>query len=369
MTNEKRDPRANEFLGDENTDVPSAVSSPVDSDDDSGGLGSNAKRELREGCSAVERVLDASDDLESLRTAVESASRIYLTSCGSSHWAGVMASRLLSRAGYEARPMYASEFIFGDPPLDGDTLVVGLSQSGETTETVHAIERARERGAQTGAITNTAGSRLDDLAGNSFATPVGDERAVLATKSVDAAVVTAYLLAGTSPDVLRRSAEECRRTLETSLVDAVAALSTTNRAYALGVGPAYGLAGEAATKFGEGPLVQTTALPATEINHGPIANARGTPVFLFATHAPANHVYDGVVDDLSAAGARPFVVHHGNVDVDSTVPAVELPGDGETVLPALKFVQRLAVEAALERGNDPDSPPSLSKHVERSDLD
>lgn len=331
-------------------------------------LGANARRELEEGCAAIERTLDAADDLDALRSAIERADRIYLTSCGSSHWAGVTAAKLLSRAGHDARATYASEFAFGDPPVDEDTLVVGLSQSGETTETVHAVRRASDRGAETGTVTNTADSTLDAVADHSFVTPAGEERAVLATKSVDAALTAAYLLAGTAPETLRAAAESCRAVLDVPLVDGVASLSTTNRAYALGVGPAYGLAGEAATKFGEGPLVQTTPLPATEINHGPIANTRGTPVFLFATNPTAAHVYDGVVDDLSAAGARPVVVHHGDVDVDAPVPAVELPGDGETVLPALKYVQRVAVAAAVERDVDPDSPPSLSKHVERSDL-
>ena len=368
MTGTERWPRPFDVLtdgGDEHVDS----ETPVDgSDSAKTAPGTNARRELREGCSVIERTLDSTDSLAALRSAVESANRIYLTSCGSSHWAGMTAARLLTRAGYDARATYASEFAFGNPPVDEDTLVVGLSQSGATSETILALEEATERGAKTGAITNTEGSRLDELVDHSFVTPAGAERAVLATKSVDAALTASYLLAGTSPDVFRREADACRQVFEVPLVDSVAALSTTNRAYTLGVGPAYGLAGEAATKFGEGPLVQTTPLPATEINHGPIANARNTPVFLFATNPAASHVYGGVVDDLSSSGARPVVVHHGDVDADPTVPTVELPGDGETVLPALKFVQRVAVAAAIERGGDPDSPPSLSKHVERSDL-
>lgn len=324
-------------------------------------LGSNAQRELVEGVDAVAET--AGVDVSAFHDALRDADRVTLVGCGSSFWTAAMTASVFREHGHDADAVYASEFFLTEYRVPD--LVVGFSQSGETTETVRALERAADEGATVGAVVNTGGSTMTELADVAVVTPAGDENAVLATKSVDAALAVAYRLVD-GPD-LAAVAERCRRALDVDVTGLVDRFVEAERAYALGVGGGYGLAGEAATKLGEGPLVQTTPLPALEMNHGYISNAAGVPTALFVTDDVDATVYREVVDDLRERGAIPLVVAPPGEDYGAPT-RVTLSDAPETLLPALKVVQRLAVESAIERGYDPDSPPGLSKHVERDDI-
>ncbi|QGN07025.1 SIS domain-containing protein [Halorhabdus sp. CBA1104] len=331
-------------------------------------VGEHAHREIRDGCDVIETVVSNTDPIERVAEPLLSADRVTFLGCGSSYWSGVVGRALLRNAGVDAHVEYAPEFLYESPPIGETDVAVGLSQSGETTETIRALETAADNGATTVAITNTDGSTLAEMAHHTIVTPAGDERAVMATKSVDAVVTTLYLLAdriGGSgwQTALAGATDRVEAVIESDVSEVVSVLTDAECAYTLGTGGAYGLAGEAATKLGEAMLLHTTALPTLEINHGPIANVAGDVVIWYALDNAGAPVSDHVLDGLRDAGARTVVVHPHGTSYDATA-TIELPASVETLLPALKLTQRVAYAGAMELGYDPDSPPQLSKHVE-----
>ncbi|WP_135365047.1 SIS domain-containing protein [Halosimplex halophilum] len=333
-------------------------------------IGQQSNGEIREGCTVVHELVTGSPELSSLVDGVDAAEEVVLLGCGSSFWTGVVGKHVLADAGVPARAEYASEFLFGNHQVDEGTLVVGLSQSGETTETVRALERAERLGAETTALTNTAGSALPELADRTYVTPAGRERAVMATKSVDAAVAALYLLAdavGDDGPALSGVGDRCRNALAPDLSGALSVLTGTDCLYTLGTGPFHGLAGEAATKFTEATRHHSTPLSTLEIGHGPLANCDGDAAVVFALDGEAA-IYRHVLARLTDAGAETVAVCPAGAEYDATA-TVEVPRPVETVLPALKLVQRLAREGAVELGYDPDDPPALSKHVEVPAID
>lgn len=325
---------------------------------------------MRQGCSVVESLLDDRRVIAELADPVRAGSITYVIGCGSSYWVGTIAAHLLREAGQLAVPVRASEFVLSSYPKIADSTVVGFSQSGETSETVQALEAAGEAGAATVAVSNTAGSTLDELADNSYVTPAGTEEAILATKSVDAAVAAAHELARAAGDGNESRSvdpEACRRAFDVDVDEAGQLLADAEAAYAVGTGLGYGLAGEAATKLGEGPRLHATPLPALELRHGPMANVDGTPVVLVDLGTTGPHTVRDLLADLATAGARTIVVHATDraYDADETVPVPATPpATGAT----LKVLQRLTLATAAARGVSADDPPALSKYVETSDL-
>jgi len=326
--------------------------------------------EIREGCDAIDRTLDDQEALADVGEAVADARRVYLVGCGSSYWVGVLASNLLREAGVDATAVAASELLFGDYRLDGDTVVLTYSQSGETTETVRALQMAGEAGARTASITNTAGSTLATTADHAYVTEAGDEESVLATKSVDTAVTASYLVAravdGGRGEVTW-TAETCEAVTDLDLAAAVEAFRDAEHCYTIGTGVDHGLAGEAATKFGEGPLVHSTPMPAMEISHGPRANVDDDPVLLVVSDPTIAESYEPLIEELQDAGAAVVVLQPEGVDLagDATI---DVPTGEPQFLYALKAIQQLTLALALDRGLDPDDPPELTKHIERDVL-
>ena len=329
--------------------------------------GAISDEEIRAGCTAIDETLRVRDELEPVRDAVADADRLYLAGCGSSYWAAVIAGYRFREADVDATAVHASDFLFADYLVGESTAVVGYSQSGETEETVRALDAAATAGATTVAMTNTAGSRLDERASRSFVTPAGEQEALFATKTVDAAVAASYPLAGLvdgRDGDLAAAGRRCRAALDIDLSPAVETLRDAECAYALGTGIEYGLAGETATKLGEAAVLHATPQPALEVAHGHVVNVDGDPVVLLATRTDAGGAHANVLSLLRDAGAETVVIHGPEAEYPADV-AVELPASSRTVLPGLTVVQRLAREVALARGHDPDFPPGLSDYASR----
>lgn len=326
--------------------------------------------EIRDGCAAIEATFEKRSVLSTIAEAIAPASRYYFLGCGSSYWVGMMAAYWFRNAGTNAEAVTASEFYFGDYTVDKDTVVFAYSQSGETTETVRAFEAAAEAGGRTVAITNTAGSTLATAADHAHVTPAGTEESVLATKSVDTAVTASYVLSRLLEEDATESswtAETCRKVIDVSFADAIKVFRGAEHAYTLGTGIDYGLAGEAATKFGEGALIHSTPMPAMEISHGPRANVGGDPVLLVISDLAMAEQYEPLIGELQDAGARVVTIQPESLSLPSDT-SVTVPYGDPQFLYTLKAIQQLTFELAIDRGLDPDSPPSLTKHVERDDL-
>lgn len=327
------------------------------------------RTEIREGCDAIEETQRHADELAEIAAEVGDAERIYAVGMGSSYWTAVMAAAVFRDVGRDATAVSASEFAFTPHPADESTVVVGFSESGETGETIHAMETAREAGATTVSIVNTGESTLDDLADYSFVTPAGVQHTVLATKSVDSALTAAYVVAdavaGGEYVDLTGEADYCQTMLDVDVSAAVAALTDVGSVYALGVGSGYGLAGEAATKLGEGPLVHTSPLPLLEIDHGPHGNVEGDAVIVVATYPIDPGIYEDTVAMLQEVGATTIVLSPQGADYGGDV-TISYPAESETVLPAMKAVQRVAVDLGVERDVEVDHLPDLDDEIDLS---
>ncbi|MFB6200975.1 MAG: SIS domain-containing protein [Halorhabdus sp.] len=326
--------------------------------------------EIREGCDAIDATFNDESTLSAIAERIAGARTYYLVGCGSSYWVGAMAAHWIREAGEDAHAVTAAEFYFGDYRVDSKTVVVAYSQSGETTETVRALEAVGEAGATTATITNTAGSTLAAIADHAYVTPAGTERSVLATKSVDAAATASYLLAMHLGDGRRErtwSAEKCQTVATADAAAAVDVYRDAKHTYALGTGIDHALAGEAARKLGEGPLVHATPMSAMEISHGPRANVDGDPVLLIASDPAMVDHYEPLIEELQDAGARVVTIQPASVSLPSDA-SIPVPHGDPQCLYVLKAIQRVTLALALDRDRDPDDPPSLTKHVEREDL-
>ena len=324
--------------------------------------------EIREGCAAIETTLSDRPALSAIADDIAAGATYYFIGCGSSYWVSSIAAHWFRDAGADARAVTASEFYFGEYAVD-DAVVVAYSQSGETTETVRAFESAAENGAETVAITNTEGSTLAETADHTYVTQAGVEESVLATKSVDTAVTASYVLSQhlAGDEDMTWTAETCETITDLSFEDAVETFRDAEHTYTLGTGIDYALAGEAARKFGEGPLIHSTPMPAMEISHGPRANVDGDPVLLVISDPEMVEAYESLIEELKEAGARLVAIHPEGVSVPVEATIAVPTGDPQ-FLYTLKAIQQLTFELAVDRDLNPDSPPSLTKHVERDEL-
>jgi glucosamine--fructose-6-phosphate aminotransferase (isomerizing) len=317
---------------------------------------------------------------------VQNLRRIVVVACGTAYHAAV-----LGRYAFEAwarvlcEPDIASEWRSRDPLLDEHTLVVGISQSGETADTLAALRLARERGAPTLAITNMMGTQITREADGVLLTRAGLEMGVAATKTFTAQAALLLLLAlelaekrGTLEAAERA---ELLRGLE-SLPDMIAAFldrdhpidEIAERYYEepfflyLGRNAGLPVCLEGALKLKEISYVPTDAYSAGEMKHGPIALLdEQTPVVVVATDS---HVYEKLVSNIQEVRARGAevvaVATDGNEAIQHVAEDVIYVPNTHPFLQAIVAVvplQLLAYRIARLRGLDVDRPRNLAKTV------
>jgi glucosamine--fructose-6-phosphate aminotransferase (isomerizing) len=326
--------------------------------------------------------LGAIDDalLRSLR-------RIVIVACGTSYHAGLIGRYAIeewSRLPVEVE--IASEYRYRNPVLGPGDLVIGISQSGETADTLAAMRIARGRDAHVLAVTNVMGSQATREADGVLFTRAGLEIGVAATKTFLSQVVAMYLLAlrlaelrGTlDRDALGGLIAELKRLphLITEVLErteeplAEIARENSRANFFLYIGRHVGLpaALEGALKLKEISYIATDAYAAGEMKHGPIALLdESTPVVVVATDSPVLSKLISNMQEVSARGARVIaVVSEGNDQISehaSTV--VPVPRTHWMLAPALAVIplQLLAYRIARERGLNVDQPRNLAKTV------
>jgi glucosamine--fructose-6-phosphate aminotransferase (isomerizing) len=318
-----------------------------------------ARKELEEGQKVIRKTEDKRDKFEE-RIGDLDFEKVFLTGCGSSYKVSMMVASEMKDSGLQAEAVEASEIIFSSQNIDENSLVIGFSQSGETSETVKALEKANELDADTIGVLNTEDSTIGNIADVSVFTPAGEEEAVLATKSVDSAIRTGLILR----DIFSEEEAEqvdLGKSLKKDISGVVEALKDREKAYCLGVGSLKGLAGEAATKLGEGPLIHANYMSSLEFSHGPKSHAEDLPVIVFAMQQELESTYRGFLQELDDCGAEVIVFSPESIDY-SDESDIEI-SVSRGLFPALKIVQRITFETSVENGFDPDNPPNLSKHV------
>jgi glucosamine--fructose-6-phosphate aminotransferase (isomerizing) len=310
--------------------------------------------------------------------------RVCIVGCGTAYHAGVVGKRLMEQV--LRRPVeveVASEFRYGDPIVDAETLVVLISQSGETADTLAAMREARARGSATLAIVNVVGSTLARDADAVLLTQAGPEIGVASTKAYLAqltalTLLTLYLarVGGTDnavADELRHAlrslpewiAECLRRNGE------IAALATRlaghRTFFYLGRGYDYAAALEAALKLKEISYLHAEAYPAGEMKHGPLALVEpGVAVIGLCTQAAtAEKMVSNMKEVKAREGTVIAVIPDGQTVPDCADAVISVPPAPDALMPIVAMVplQLLAYHIARERGCEIDQPRNLAKSV------
>ncbi len=260
-------------------------------------------------------------------------------------------------------------------PMDyRDALVVGISQSGESTDTNRVLERAARLGAMTLAITNEKASTMAGIAGHVALVHAGKEKSIAATKTYTGQMLIFYLLAYTLGgtirlDELRRLPERVEEALK--LQSEIAALSERyrfmNRAVVVARGLNYSNAFEFALKLMETCYVVAERFSSADFQHGPMALVeRNLPLFVFAPPDVTWPAVRGVLEKVRGLKAESVVIADpGNRDaLETATRAIRLPrkyGECFTPIPYIVPAQIFAACLATQKGLDPDKPRTLSK--------
>ena len=326
------------------------------------------------------------DELSMSDEDVRGIEQVVIIACGSSYHSGLIGKYAIERwCRLPVQVEMASEFRYRDPVVGRSTLVIAISQSGETADTLEAVRHARSQRAKVLAVTNTLGSTISRESDAALYTRAGPEVAVASTKAVIAQITAMYLVGLYLAQVRgTRDADEVRAHLADlqEVPDLISELLTRmepvralardiaehDRVLFLGRHVGYPMALEGALKLKELAYVSAEGFPAGEIKHGPIALVEaGTPVVVIAPRHALQAKLLNNVQEVRARGARTIVlVTEG--DTSATAYAddvITLPDTKSLLTPLLTIIplQVLSAEVAIARGLDVDQPRNLAKSV------
>jgi glutamine---fructose-6-phosphate transaminase (isomerizing) len=326
------------------------------------------------------------DELSMSDEDVRDIDQVFIVACGSAYHSGLVGKYAIERwCRLPVQIEVASEFRYRDPVLGRSTLVIAVSQSGETADTLEAIRYARTQKANVLAVTNTVGSTISRESDAVLYTRGGPEVAVASTKCVMTQITAMYLVGLYLAQVRgTRDADEVRAHLRDlqavpDLVSEVLSrmepvrelardLAKEERVLFLGRHVGYPMALEGALKLKELAYVSAEAFAAGEIKHGPIALVEeGTPVIVLAPRHALQPKLVNNVQEVRARGARTIVI--ATDGDDSITPyadtVIRIPDTKSLLTPLLTIVpmQVLSAEIARARGLDVDQPRNLAKSV------
>jgi len=317
---------------------------------------------------------------------LKNVDRIIIIACGTSWHAGLVGEYLIEE--YARVPVeveYASEFRYRNPIITEKDLVIAISQSGETADTMAAIELAKEKGATIFGICNVVGASIPRTTHAGVYTHAGPEIGVASTKAFTAQVTVLTLLAfyiaqqrgsitrsklveyltelNEIPDLVERALKSNDHVKEIA-----EKIKDSNNCLFLGRGSSFPVALEGALKLKEISYIHAEGYPAAEMKHGPIALIdEDMPVVFIATK---NSSYEKVISNIQEVKARKghviAIVTEGDTEVKDMVDyVIEIPQTGEAFVPLLATIplQLLAYHIAVMRGCNVDQPRNLAKSV------
>ncbi len=325
-------------------------------------------------------------DLHLSAEAAQRIQRIYITACGTAAYAGMVGKYLIEKiARIPVEVVIGSEFRYSDPIVDQNTVVLAISQSGETADTLAAMEEGRRKGAILWSIVNAIGSQAMRIADGYIAMQTGPEIGVASTKAFTAPLVDQYMLAIFLADLRGTLNAEQRRKLVADLrlipdlvsrvldrepeVEKVAyALKDIRNCLYLGRGINMPIAYEGALKLKEISYIHAEGYPAGEMKHGPIALIdENMPVLCLA---PKDPWHEKMISQIQQAKARGGTVIAVATDGDELVASMAdhvlwVPETPWMLSPVVTVIplQLLAYHIATLRGLDVDQPRNLAKSV------
>ena len=329
------------------------------------------------------------DDVALDAAYLKNLSRIYVVACGSAYYVGCLGKYILEKlCRVPVEPMLASEFRYCDPLCDENTLVLIISQSGETADTLAALREAKRRGARTLAIVNVVGSSISKEADDVIYTWAGPEIAVATTKAYSTQLALVYLLGlyiaeqlGTiSPAEydsflagVEALPEQIQAVLTEETVEQIRGLAKrfhqVEDVYFIGRHVDNATCLEGSLKLKEIAYIHSEAYAAGELKHGPISLIEnGTLVVAVATNA---HLFDKTMSNVKETKARGADVLAITTEafagkIGQTADQwILVPKTLPLLQPSLSVIplQLLAYYISLERGCDIDKPRNLAKSV------
>ena len=326
------------------------------------------------------------DDIHLSGETLKKINNIYIIACGTAYNAGLQGKFALQKiAKIKSETDIASEFRYSDPFIDENTMVIFLSQSGETLDTLAALREAKAKGAKTMAITNVVGSSIAREADEVVYTLAGPEIAVASTKAYTTQVAVLYMLAlylakekGVILDKdylamkeeLFSVPEKIEEIIKNEEFIKTVALKITkeDNGFFLGRGLDYSVAVEGALKVKEVSYMHTEAFPSGELKHGTIALIEeGVPVIALATQKKLFEKSISNMKEVKARGAYVLAItQEGNTLVEEVADDVIYIPEISDIMSGLISVvplQLLAYHISDSRGIDVDKPRNLAKSV------
>ena len=303
------------------------------------------------------------------------AGQVIITACGTSRYAALVGRYLFSKVGKKfCDVIMASEFHYFADSVDKNTVVLAVSQSGETADVIEGVKRARAAGAQIISIVNRPYSQLAEMSHHVIYLKCGPELCVAATKSFISQLVVFYLLAFSMVNSFDKAVTNLK-----SITDKVAKaiewnddklsklsqeLKAKNDFYYIARGINFAIASEGALKLKEVSYIHAEGMPAGELKHGTLALIEpGTPV---AVICPDDYTYRETLSNATEAKSRgAYIIAISDRNNEIYDFWVRIPKVDELLYPIITVVplQLLAYHLAVSRGYDPDRPRNLAKSV------
>ena len=326
------------------------------------------------------------DDIKLSKQELEQIQKVYIVACGTAYHAGLVGKYAIEKLAHVPVTVdIASEFRYSDPFIDGNTLLIVVSQSGETADTLAAVREAKRKGARVLAITNVVGSSVARESHDVFYTWAGPEIAVASTKAYTAQLIAFYMLAlhfarikdtiaysdyrekVEQIEKLTPAVEEILSRKET-VKEIAQTLLEAKSAFYLGRGLDYMSAMEAALKLKEISYMHTEAFAAGELKHGTIALIEeGIPVLAIVTQDRLAEKMISNMKEVKARGAYVIAIAKEGIEHIHEVAdkVIELPKAPDLFMPILSVVpsQLLAYYVSTLKNNDVDKPRNLAKSV------
>ncbi len=332
-------------------------------------------KEIREQPSALRRLAASSgESVRALAERVRASSDVFAIGCGSGFHAALATEYLFGAAGVRVTAVPGSEFSHRARFVRPGSLVIALSQSGETIDILEAVRGARKNGATVAALTNVEGSSLARFADVVVPLGVGPERCVLSTKSLVAKLALSFLtsreLAGdlaTATRMVERAAADIEDLLDgdrrRAVYEVALTINDSRHLFVLGRGPSFALALETALKVKEVSYLHAEGFAAGELKHGVIALIEPkTPCIVLAPNDDTRSDVMAAAMQVRARGAIVIGIAPEPHDAfDHFIRVADL-GDATAIVNAVP-AQLLGYDLARLRGNDPDMPRNLAKSV------
>jgi glucosamine--fructose-6-phosphate aminotransferase (isomerizing) len=303
------------------------------------------------------------------------ARQVIITACGTSRYAALVGRYLFSKVGKKfCDVVMASEFGYFADSVDKSTVVIAVSQSGETADVIEGVKAARDAGAQVISIVNRPNSILASLSHQVIYLNCGSEIAVAATKSFLSQLAIFYLLSFSMVNSFDEAAAkltdlsgEINRVLDwnkSELIKLSQKLKDRNAFYYIARGINFAIASEGALKLKEISYIHAEGMPAGELKHGTLALIEpGTPVVVIC---PADYTFLETLSNAMETKSRgAYIIGVSDKESDIYDSWVKIPEVDELLYPMVAVVplQLLAYYLAINRGCDPDKPRNLAKSV------